>query len=210
MKKIIGILAALMMCFTLSSCVTAAQAQVDGAYDDDVDISVVVTYGTPYYNTEGLLLYYIYRDMFYYPYYYHNRYYLHRYHRPLPPERMRMYKPVPRDFYRHEPPRRYHRPLPPERMRMYRPVPRDFYRHEPPRRYHVTPPNRSTQHMRPNTHPTQPRPNGNIRPNGGMRPNTNVRPNNNRGGNVGRPMTPRSSTRATVGGGNRGHFGGRR
>ena len=189
MKKIISVLAVLMICFTLSSCVTAAQAQVDRVYyDDNVDISVVVTYGTPYYNTEGLLLYYIYRDMFYYPYYYNNRYYLHRYHRPLPPERMRMYKPVPRDFYRHE----------------------------PPRRYHVTPPNRSTQHMRPNIHPTQPRPNGNVRPNAnhrpnsGMRPHTNIRPNYNRGGNVDRPMTPRSSTRATVGGGNRGHFGGRK
>ena len=105
--------------------------------------------------------------------------------------------------------------MPLERMRMYRPVPRDFYRHEPPRRYHVTPPNRSTQHMRPNTYPNQPRPNRNVRPNtnsrlnSGMRPNTNVKPNN-RGGNVGRPMTSRSSTRATVGGGNRGHFGGRK
>ena len=70
--------------------------------------------------------------------------------------------------------------------------------------------------MRPNTHSTQPRPNRNVRPNAnyrpnsGMRPHTNIRPNYNRGGNVGRPMTPRSSTRATVGGGNRGHFGGRR
>ena len=43
-----------------------------------------------------------------------------------------------------------------------------------------------------------------------MRPHTNIRTNYNRGGNVGRPMTPRSSTRATVGGGNRDHFGGRR
>ena len=43
-----------------------------------------------------------------------------------------------------------------------------------------------------------------------MRPHTNIRPNYNRGGNVGRPITPRSSTRATVGSGNRGHFGGRR
>ncbi len=176
MKKIISSLAALMMCFTLSSCVTAAKAQVDGAYcDDNVDISVVVTYGTPYYNTEGLLLYYIYRDMFYYPYYYNNRYYLHRYSRPLPPPRARMYKPVPRDFYRHE----------------------------PPRRYHVTPPNRSTQHMRPNTHPTHPRPNGSVRP------NTNIRPNN-RGGGMSRPIAPKSSTRTSVGGGNRGHFGGNR
>ena len=70
--------------------------------------------------------------------------------------------------------------------------------------------------MRPNTYPNQPRPNRNVRPNtnnrpnGGMRPNTNIRPNNNRGGNVGRPMIPRNSTRATVGGGNRGHFGGRK
>ena len=175
MKKIIGILAALMMYLTLSSCVTAAQAQVDGVYDDNVDISVVVNYGTPYYNVDGLILYYIYRDMYYYPYYYHNRYYLHRYHRPLPLDR----------------------------MRIYRPVPRDFYRHEPPRRYHVTPPNRSTQHMRPNTHPNHPRPNGNVRPNGGTRPNDS-------GGRFNRPMTPRSSTRATVGGGNRGRFGGRR
>lgn len=189
MKKIVGILAALIMCFTLSSCVTAAQAQADGVYyDDNVDISIVVTYGTPYYNTEGLLLYYIYRDMFYYPYYYNNRYYLHRYHRPLPLER----------------------------MKMYRPVPRYFYKHKPPRRYHVAPLNRSTYHMRPNTHSTQSRPNRNVRPNAnyrpnsGMRPHTNIRPNYNRGGNVGRPMTPRSSTRATVGGGNRGHFGGRR
>ena len=58
MKKIIGILAVLMMCFTLSSCVTAAQAQVDRVYyDDNVEISVVVTYGAHYYNTYGLLLY---------------------------------------------------------------------------------------------------------------------------------------------------------
>ena len=98
---------------------------------------------------------------------------------------------------------------------MYRPVPRDFYRHEPPRRYHVTPPNRSTQHMRPNIHPTQPKPNGNvrpntnIRPNGGMRPSVTPRPNNNRiGSTSSRPSTSRSSTRITT---NRnGHFGGSR
>ena len=137
MKKIISILAALMMCFTLSSCVTTASAQIDDIYDD-VDISVVVTYGTPYYNTEGLLLYYIYRDMFYYPYYYHNRYYLHRYSRPLPPERMGRYKPVPRDFY---------------------------HNHRPPQRHHGTtpPPRRDRHDVRPNT-PQQPRTNAAPRP----------------------------------------------
>jgi len=104
MKKIIGILAALMMCFTLSSCVTPAQAQIDGVYDD-VSVDVVIGYGTPIYNTEGLLMYYIYRDLYYYPYIYNNRYYFHRYHRPLPLDR---YRPLPRDFYRHYQPHHGH------------------------------------------------------------------------------------------------------
>ena len=86
MKKIIGILAALMMCFTLSSCVTPAQAQIDGVYDG-VSVDVVIGYGTPIYNAEGLLMYYIYRDLYYYPYIHNNRYYFHRYTRPLPPHR---------------------------------------------------------------------------------------------------------------------------
>ena len=105
MKKIIGILAALMMCFTLSSCITPAQAQIDGVYDG-VSVDVVIGYGTPIYNAEGLLMYYIYRDLYYYPYIYNNRYYFHRYYRPLPPNR---YRPVPRDFYRHYQPHHGHR-----------------------------------------------------------------------------------------------------
>ena len=104
MKKIIGILAALMMCFTLSSCITPAQAQIDGVYDG-VSVDVVIGYGTPIYNAEGLLMYYIYRDLYYYPYIYNNRYYFHRYYRPLPPDR---YRPVPRDFYRHYQPHHGH------------------------------------------------------------------------------------------------------
>lgn len=104
MKKIIGILAALMMCFTLSSCITPAQAQIDGVYDG-VSVDVVIGYGTPIYNAEGLLMYYIYRDLYYYPYIYNNRYYFHRYYKPLPPDR---YRPVPRDFYRHYQPHHGH------------------------------------------------------------------------------------------------------
>ena len=126
MKKIIGILVALMMCFTLTSCVTTAQAQVDGVYDD-VDVSVIVTYGTPYYNAEGLLMYYIYRDLYYYPYIHNNRYYFHRYHRPLPPHRIGIHKPIPRDFYHHQP-------------KPYRP--------------HISQPNRGIHHNhRPNVQP---------------------------------------------------------
>ena len=186
MKKIIVILAILMTLFTLSSCVTAAQAQVDAVYDvydDDVDINVVVTYGTPYYNTSGLLMYYVYRDMFYYPYYYNNRYYLHRYHRPLPFNRMERYRPVPRDFYK------YNRP---------HTRPHDGGRHH----HHVTPQNNHRYHVTPNGHNNHPRPNGGIRPNGGMRPNIN------RGGSSMRPQMPRSSTRITANG--HGHHGGRR
>ena len=104
MKKIIiETLAAFVFCFTLTSCVKTAQAQIDDVYDDNVDINLVITYGTPYYNVDGLLLYYIYDNLYYYPYYYHNRYYLHRYHRPIPPHWRNRYRPVPRDFYKHNP-----------------------------------------------------------------------------------------------------------
>ena len=161
MKKIISILITLLMCVSLSSCIATMQAQNDDVYDDDVDINVVVTYGTPYYNSSGLLLYYLYRDYYYYPFYYNNRYYFHRYHRPLPPSRMNRYR--------------------------YRPVPRDFYRHRPPHRYHVTPPNRSTYHIRPNS---------NYRPNIG-----NHRYNNR---NIGRQQIHRTQPR------NGGRFSGRR
>lgn len=182
MKKIIGILVSLMLCFTLTSCVTTATAQTDDMYDD-VDISVVVTYGTPFYNTEGLIIYYLYRDMFYYPYFYHNRYYLHRYHRPLPPERLRMYRPVPRDFYRPNPPRG-HKP----HVRPNNPPHRgDMRPNNPPRR------NGDVRPSQPNTRP-------NINRGIGSRP---TMPNINRGGGNVRPTTPRTTN-------SHGGFGGAR
>lgn len=196
MKKIIGILTALMMCFTLNSCVTSAQAQIDDMYDDDVNISLIITYGTPYYDTEGLLLYYIYRDMFYYPYYYHNRYYFHRYSRPLPPQVYReRYRPIPRDAFRHHRPNVRHNNRPPRPNRDVRPS-----RNNQPRP-NVNRPN-NNGNVRPNTN--QPRPNTNIN-RGGSRPNVAPSRPSNMGGN--RSMAqPRSSTRTTVGG----HVGGRR
>ena len=182
MKKIISILAALIMCFTLSSCVTEAQAQVDGVYDGNVDISLVITYGTPYYNAEGLLLYYIYRDMYYYPFY-DNGWYFRYYSRPLPP---RYYRLVPRDFYNHH---RQHHP-----------------------HHHVTPPNRGHHNTRPNGGGTHTQPNthrNDMMHYGGHRPS--IRPNPNNTSRVGiRNTAPRSSTRPHMGVGNRGHFGSRR
>ena len=103
MKKIISFILGLVMCISLTSCVSTAYAQAD----DDVDVNVVVTYGTPYYNESGLLLYYIFRDLYYYPYYYSNRWYFRHYTRPLPPM---SYRPVPRDFYHHRPHVTHHSP----------------------------------------------------------------------------------------------------
>lgn len=205
MKKIFGILVSLMMCFTLSSCITTAAAQIDDVYDD-VDISVVVTYGTPFYNTEGLIVYYIYRDMFYYPYLYHNRYYLHRYSRPLPPERLLRYRPVPRNFYRNYPPRRGDiRPNNPPRGRNENGRPNN-----PPRRVENVNVRPTQPQVRPNTNvnvrPTQPqtRPNTNF---GTSRQQQQVRPtipNINRGGTSVRPSTPPRTTNSN------GSFGGSR
>jgi hypothetical protein len=104
MKKFISLILALMMCISLTSCVTTAYAQTD---DEVSDVNVVITYGTPYYNSNGLLLYYIYRDLYYYPYYYNNRWHFRHYTRPLPP---RHYRPIPRNFYHHRPNITHHRP----------------------------------------------------------------------------------------------------
>lgn len=163
MKKIFSILIGLAMCFTFSSCITTATAQIDDMYDD-VDVNLVITYGTPYYNTEGLLLYYIYRDMFYYPYIYNNTYYFHRYYRPLPPNRAWRYKPLPRDFYKHRPHHNYDRAN---------------HHHPTPNHHH----NNGGHHS--------------VRPNSSHSPNISYG-NINRGGHT-RMVSPRSSTRATVG-----------
>ena len=100
MKKIIGIFLGLIMCIAITSCSTMAYAQTDECV---IGTDVIITYGTPYYNNDGLLLYYMYRNLFYYPYYY-NGWYFRYYRRPLPPS---SYRPLPRDFYRHTP-RYYH------------------------------------------------------------------------------------------------------
>jgi len=100
MKKVFSFIITLVMCLSLTSCVTTAEAQTDGVYvsTDGVDVDVIITYGTPYYDAEGLLLYYIYRNYYYYPFYTADRWYFRAYSRPL-----RYVRPYPRDFYRHRP-----------------------------------------------------------------------------------------------------------
>jgi uncharacterized membrane protein YgcG len=197
MKKIFGFILVLAMGLSLTSCAVTAEAQTEDIYvsSNGVDVNVIVTYGTPYYNADGFLLYYIYRNYYYYPYFLNDRWYFRSYSRPL-----RYARPVPRDFYRHRPPVNH-------------------------RRHHDARPPRGNHHHNGNVRPNVQPPRGGGRPNGGVRqPSVNTRPNgqvrsstrvqsqprpqmsNRSGGNFSRPASPqRSSTRS--GGG---HFGGRR
>lgn len=86
MKKFIfGLILFFVSMFSFTSCVSTAYAQGE-VYDDNVDVSVVVRYGTPYYYN-GSILYYMYDGFYYYPYVRNNHYYYYRYTRPLPPPR---------------------------------------------------------------------------------------------------------------------------
>ena len=138
MKSKICALLIMVIYFTLSSCMVSS----------NVDDDLIITYGIPYYNTEGLIVYYTYYNEYYYPYYYHNRYYFHKYPQPLPPHK----------------------------ARKYRPVPRNFYKYETPHRHYITPPHRTTRYSRPNPHINGYRQHSNINRNGGF--NRPIRPTN--------------------------------
>jgi hypothetical protein len=90
MKKfILSIIFGIGILFSMSSCAVGAYAQDEVYYesiDGDVDINIVIRYGTPYYY-DGSILYYSYNGWYYYPYYLNNSYYYYRYTRPLPPPR---------------------------------------------------------------------------------------------------------------------------
>lgn len=79
------------MMFSLSSCetYTYATTQDDIYVEAEVDVvrsnvsfDVIIQYGTPYYR-DGVLLYYFYRDIYYYPFYYNNYWYVRAYRRPF-------------------------------------------------------------------------------------------------------------------------------
>lgn len=78
-----------MMVMACNSCTTYATAS-DGIYDDveivegeqSVTINIITTYGIPYY-VDGVLIYYYYNDLYYYPFYYDNYLYYRGFYRPL-------------------------------------------------------------------------------------------------------------------------------
>ena len=115
MKKIFGFLVALAMSISLSSCVTTAIAQ-DDVFDDGVNTTVIISYGTPYLNDDGLIMYYYYRGWYYYPYYIGDRYCFHRYRRVLPPQHFsNWYRPIPRGHFHQRPHSHHHRHVAPSR-----------------------------------------------------------------------------------------------
>lgn len=90
-RKLLTFLVALFMMFTITSCdvYTYATTQDDIYVESDVDVvrsnvsfDVIIQYGTPYYR-DDILLYYLYRDIYYYPFYYNNYWYVRAYRKPF-------------------------------------------------------------------------------------------------------------------------------
>ena len=114
MKNIITFLTVLIMCATLSSCVTTVHAQDDAYFDGEVDATIVISYGKPYV-VNNMIEYYFYRGWYYYPRWTDNSYYFHRYRRPLP-------SGVFYDWYR---------PIPAQRLKYHRPVHGYYHKYVP-------------------------------------------------------------------------------
>ena len=124
MKKIIVFLIGIVMLLNLSSCMAAFAS--DGIYNDEVDATVVISYGTPFY-VNDMISYYMYQGWYYYPYWSGDRYYFHRYRNRLEPGHIgAWHRPIPRGYQHNHRPRIYHprhnhhsspvmRPTPPTR-----------------------------------------------------------------------------------------------
>ena len=89
MKKFKTLFLTLIISITMlsfTSCETVYATTCDDVYTDsdtEVTIRVLTTYGTPIY-VDGVLSYYLYRDLYYYPYYYNNILYYRPFYKPLP------------------------------------------------------------------------------------------------------------------------------
>ena len=95
MKKLKYFILFIIMCITLCSCevystpglaVTTQDDIYTEMYDSEVrsnvDFNIVIRYGTPYY-LEGQLIYYLYNNLYYYPFFYNNYWYVRTYRRPF-------------------------------------------------------------------------------------------------------------------------------
>ena len=85
MKKLLFALFMMASCLSMTSCVTTVEAQDDvysSAVIDVDDIEMAITYGTPYI-IDGMVHYYLYNNLYYYPFYTRGYWYYHVYRRPL-------------------------------------------------------------------------------------------------------------------------------
>lgn len=188
------------ICFSLTSCSTYTYAQPVSTVEIEpyeVTYTTVITYGVPYY-IDGIVSYYKYRGLFYYPYYWHNHWYVHPYTCIQP-----------RGFV-HRP---HHGFVPDNRWRQ----PSHFKHNHNPRYYG------SGMYYRPHTRPNV-KPNGNrpsVTPNrhntrpGGSIPSSTRTTVKRRNAPVQHSVTPRRSTvnrgsRISTTPASRGNFSGRR
>ena len=76
------------ICFSLTSCSTYTYAQPAAVEIEPTEVTytTVITYGVRYY-IDGIISYYKYRGLFYYPYYYH-LYIICRCHEKKTPKRL--------------------------------------------------------------------------------------------------------------------------
>ena len=110
-RKFLTLLIGLMMLLSLNSCdvytyaTTQDDIYVEAQADvvrSNVDFNIVIQYGTPYYYN-GSILYYIYKDLYYYPFYYNNYWYVRAYRRPFNHLKYRPYFRPHRYDYRFDP-----------------------------------------------------------------------------------------------------------
>lgn len=183
-RKLFTILFMMFSLFALTSCVTTVDAQ-DGVYSTTVidadDIEMAITYGAPYI-VDDVVYYYLYNNLYYYPFYTRGYWYYRVYTRPLI-RYPHYWRPVPRSHWFRD--GRYYNP--------HRFVGHNRHYNRP----HMDRPyNRPSINNRPTVRP-QNRPQN--------RPNWNSRPSSTRS-TVGRPSINRSIPHQN----SNGRFGGRR
>lgn len=104
MKKFLFAIISVFILLSTTSCVTSVYAQDDEMYTyekpvvrTNVDIEIVIRNGTPFI-VDGLVQYYLYNNLYYYPYYHNNYFYYRVYARPLI-RYPRHWRPVPRGYW---------------------------------------------------------------------------------------------------------------
>lgn len=222
MKKLLFALVMMISCLSMTSCVTTVEAQ-DDMYStttviDVNDIEMAITYGTPYI-VDGVVYYYLYNNLYYYPFYTRGYWYYHVYRRPL--LRYPSYwRPAPRShWFRNG---RFHNPHGFVGHHGYRPTHNNHGVRPGNHRHSIggerPSSTRTTVHGSPNTHNrgiSSPNSRTTVSPNNrsvtAPQRNHSITPRSTFGG-PSRPSAPSmsrggSSPRQSTGGG---HFGGRR